>query len=81
MMRMQHEILDKLAAIPGVTSVGLVSRAAESFLGSAGNPVDAEDKTFAKGQRSAPPANPQDRTGILQDDGNTSRCGTRLQLD
>jgi predicted permease len=50
-MRMQHEILDKLAAIPGVTSVGFASRAPlESFLGGAGNPVYAEDKTFADGQ-------------------------------
>jgi len=50
-MRMQHEILDKLAAIPGVTSVGFGSRAPlESFLGVAGNPIDAEDKTFAKGR-------------------------------
>ena len=49
-MRMQHEILDKLAAIPGVTSVGFGSRAPlESFLGGATNPIDAEDKTFAKG--------------------------------
>ena len=49
-MRMQHEILDKLAAIPGVTSVGFGSRAPlESFLGGAPNPIDAEDKTFAKG--------------------------------
>jgi predicted permease len=53
-MRMQHEILDKLAAIPGVTSVGFASRAPlESFLGGAGNPVYAEDKTFAEG--SIPP--------------------------
>jgi predicted permease len=50
-MRMQHEILDKLAAIPGVTSVGFASRAPlESFLGVAGNPVYAEDQTFAEGQ-------------------------------
>jgi predicted permease len=50
-MRMQHEILDKLAAIPGVTSVGFADRAPlEPFLGRAGNPVDAEDKTLAEGQ-------------------------------
>ena len=50
-MRMQHEILDKLAAIPGVTSVGFGSRAPlESFLGGNVNPVYAEDKTFAEGQ-------------------------------
>jgi predicted permease len=49
-MRMQHEILDKLAAIPGVTSVGFASRAPlESFLGGAGNPIYAEDKTLAEG--------------------------------
>jgi predicted permease len=47
-MRMQHEILDKLAAISGVTSVGFGSRAPlESFLVNA-NPIDAEDKTFAE---------------------------------
>ncbi len=50
-MRMQHQILDTLKAIPGVTSVAFASRAPlESFLGIAGNPVYAEDKTFAEGQ-------------------------------
>jgi putative ABC transport system permease protein len=50
-MRMQNEILDKLAAIPGVTTVGFGSAAPlESFLGGLGNPVYAEDKTFAQGQ-------------------------------
>jgi predicted permease len=49
-MRMQHEILDRLAALPGVTSVGFGAAAPlESFL-SGGNPVYAEDKTFAEGQ-------------------------------
>ena len=80
-MRMQHEILDKLAALPGVTSVGFGSAAPlESFLGG-GNPVYAEDKTLAEGQVPAHPADPQDRTGILQDDGNAYRGGTRIHLD
>src|SRR4029079_646216 len=49
-MRMQHEILDKLAALPGVTSVGFGSAAPlESFLGS-GNAVYTEDQTLAEGQ-------------------------------
>ncbi|MGH9648303.1 MAG: FtsX-like permease family protein, partial [Bryobacteraceae bacterium] len=49
-MRMENEILDKLAAIPGVTSVGFGSAAPmESFL-SDSNPVDAEDKTSAEDQ-------------------------------
>jgi predicted permease len=49
-MRMQNEILDKLAAIPGVVSVGLGDAAPlESFLGGA-NPVYAEDKTLDEGQ-------------------------------
>ena len=53
-MRMQNEILDKLAAVPGVTSVGFGSTAPlESFLAGLGNPVYAEDKTFAEGY--APP--------------------------
>ena len=48
-MRMQHEILDKLAAIPGVMSVGFGSAAPmESFLANS-NPVDAEDQRFAEG--------------------------------
>jgi putative ABC transport system permease protein len=48
-MRMQHEILDRLAAVHGVTSVGFASAAPlESFLGSPGNPVDAEDKRPAE---------------------------------
>jgi predicted permease len=50
-MRMQHEILGRLAAIPGVSSVGFASAAPlESFLGATGNPVYAEDKTLAEGQ-------------------------------
>jgi predicted permease len=50
-MRLQHAILDKLAAIPGVTSVGFASRAPlESFLGRAGNPVYAEDKRSEEGR-------------------------------
>ena len=49
-MRLQHEILDKLAALPGVVSVGFGDAAPlESFLGS-GNPLYAEDKTLATGQ-------------------------------
>ena len=49
-MRMQNDILDKLAAIPGVISVGFGSAAPlESFLSNS-NPVDAEDKGSAEGQ-------------------------------
>jgi predicted permease len=49
-MRMQNEILDKLAAIPGVMSVGFGTAAPfESFLGG-GNAVFAEDKRSAEGQ-------------------------------
>ena len=49
-MQMQNEILDKLAALPGVTSVGFGSAAPlESFLGG-GNTVYAEDQKFAEGQ-------------------------------
>jgi putative ABC transport system permease protein len=49
-MRMQNEIHDKLAAIPGVVSVGFGDAAPlESFL-AGGNPVYAEDKTLAEGQ-------------------------------
>jgi predicted permease len=50
-MRMENEILDKLAAIPGVISVGFGSAAPlESYLGVSGNPVDAEDRRLAEGQ-------------------------------
>jgi predicted permease len=50
-MRTQHEILDRLAAVPGVTSVGFASAAPlESFLRAPGNPVYAEDKRYAEGQ-------------------------------
>src|SRR5580765_631928 len=50
-MRMQHEALDRLAAVPGVTSVGFASAAPmESFLSAPGNPVYAEDKRFAASQ-------------------------------
>src|SRR5262245_42673092 len=50
-MRMQHEILDRLAAIPGVTSVGFGSRAPlESFLGGNFNPIEAEGKTVEQGR-------------------------------
>ncbi|HTA46228.1 MAG TPA: ABC transporter permease [Bryobacteraceae bacterium] len=49
-MRMENEILDKLAAIPGVTSVGFGNAAPlESYLAGA-NPVYAEDKRVAEGQ-------------------------------
>jgi predicted permease len=49
-MRMQHEILDKLVALPGVTSVGFGQAAPlESFLGG-GNPVYAEDQKVTVGQ-------------------------------
>jgi predicted permease len=48
---MENDILDKLAAIPGVISVGFGSAAPlESYLGSKGNPIDAEDKRLAEGQ-------------------------------
>jgi putative ABC transport system permease protein len=49
-IQMQHEILDRLAAIPGVMSVGFAGAAPlEPFLGGS-NPVDAEDKRFGEGQ-------------------------------
>jgi predicted permease len=48
-MRMQNEIMDKLAAIPGVSSVGFADAAPlEPFSGN--NPIYAEDKTLAPGQ-------------------------------
>jgi putative ABC transport system permease protein len=48
-MRMNNEILDKLAAIPGVTSVGFADAAPLEFF-SPFNPLYAEDKTFAPGE-------------------------------
>ncbi|HEY7392929.1 MAG TPA: ABC transporter permease, partial [Bryobacteraceae bacterium] len=49
-MRMYNDILDKLAALPGVTSVGLANAAPlESFL-SPNNPIYVEGKPFAPGQ-------------------------------
>jgi putative ABC transport system permease protein len=49
-MRIWNEILDKLAALPGVTSVGFADAAPlESFL-TGGNVLYAEDKRFAGGQ-------------------------------
>ena len=48
-MRMQNEMLDKLAAIPGVTSVAFASRAPlEGF--NSNDLVYAEDKNYAVGQ-------------------------------
>ena len=48
-MRMQNAMLDKLAAIPGVTSVALAGDAPlEGFGG--GNTLYAEDKTYGAGQ-------------------------------
>ena len=49
-MRMQHVMLEKLAAIPGVTSVALANAAPLEYPGNLGIPVYAEDKTFAEGQ-------------------------------
>jgi predicted permease len=52
-IRMQRDIIDKLAALPGVTSVGFGGAAPlEPFLGG-GNPVYTADKTLATGQVSA----------------------------
>ena len=49
-MRMQNAILEKLAAMPGVTSVAFANAAPmEAFL-TPTNPIYAEDKTFAPGQ-------------------------------
>jgi putative ABC transport system permease protein len=48
-MRMQNEMLDKLAAIPGVTSVALASDAPLEGL-SGGDVLYAEDKTYGAGQ-------------------------------
>jgi putative ABC transport system permease protein len=49
-MRSHQEILDKLAALPGVTSVALANAAPlETFL-SPNNPIYAEDKPFPPGQ-------------------------------
>jgi predicted permease len=48
-MRMQNQMLDKLAAIPGVTSAALAGDAPlEGF--SQGNTLYAEDKTYGAGQ-------------------------------
>ena len=52
-MRMYSEILDRLAAIPGVTSVGLGNAAPLEAGFSPNNPLYAEDKTLESGQ--APP--------------------------
>ena len=51
-MRMWNEIEDKLAALPGVASVGFASQAPlEALLGFKNmNPLWAEDKTFQAGQ-------------------------------
>jgi len=49
-MRMWNEILGKLAAIPGVTSVAFANAAPmETFL-TPNNPIYAEDKPYANGQ-------------------------------
>jgi len=48
-MRMQNEILDKLAAIPGVTSVSFANSAPLEGLNFF-DPVSVEDKTYAAGQ-------------------------------
>ncbi len=49
-MRSQQEILDKLAALPGVTSVALANSAPLEAFFSPNNPIYAEDKPFAPGQ-------------------------------
>ncbi|HEX5227034.1 MAG TPA: ABC transporter permease [Bryobacteraceae bacterium] len=48
-MRSEQEILDKLAAIPGVTSVGLADSAPLEFF-SPNNPIYEEDKPLPPGQ-------------------------------
>lgn len=48
LMHLHNEILDKLAAIPGVTSVGFAATAPlETFLDSNNNALYAADKTFS----------------------------------
>ena len=81
MMRMQHEILDKLAAIPGVTSVGLANAAPLEYLGSLGNPVYAEDKTFAEGQVPSLRRIRKITPGFFKTMGTRVVRGTRLYLD
>jgi predicted permease len=49
-MRMNQEIMDKLAAIPGVTSVGLAGAAPLEPFFNPNNPVYAEDKPITTGQ-------------------------------
>jgi putative ABC transport system permease protein len=49
-MRMNQEIMDKLAAIPGVTSVGLAGAAPLEPFFNPNNPVYAEDKPIATDQ-------------------------------
>ena len=49
-MRSHQEILDKLAALPGVTSAALANAAPLETLFSPNNPIYAEDKPFAPGQ-------------------------------
>jgi putative ABC transport system permease protein len=49
-MRMNQEIMDKLEAIPGVTSVALAGAAPLEAFFSPNNPVYAEDKPVAPGQ-------------------------------
>ena len=80
-MRMQHQILDKLAAIPGVTSVGFgFARRSNRFC--AGNFTDrCRGQDVRKRPLAASPANSHGRAGILQDDGNAGHRGTRFHLD
>jgi len=49
-MRMQNEMMDKLAAIPGVTSVGLASAAPLERINNQNDLLYARDKTYSSGQ-------------------------------
>ena len=49
-MRMQNEMLDKLAAIPGVSSVGFASEAPLENVNNQNDLLYARDKTYATGQ-------------------------------
>ena len=79
-MRMQNAMLDKLAAIPGVTSVALAGDAPLEGLNN-NDVLFAEDKTYAVGQ--IPPIRRISgcHPGILQDHRHASDRRARFHLD
>ena len=75
--RIQNEIVDKLAAIPGVKSAAFVSEMPMEGFDSAWDEIFAQDKTYPTDQIRAAAAIQECFAGFLSDRRYTNYCGPR----